>query len=1203
MKKTKNLFKFIFLSFLAVLTLVFTNNSAKADTVKELTNVITSVELLNASDTPQTTDAEGVYQVRTGTAYKLRVLFDLKAYDGNLSNGDYFTFNIPAPMDVYNNTLELTDPNTRVPIADAVVTKNGNGNGGTVKVTLKNLEQYLAATGGDAVKDVSGNFAASFKYNADITKQQQPYVSNAMKSQVTHLFTSKTIQGTVEGYENFAKAGGQVSKTEWQSPKLAAINSPSTGDYVSAWRVRVNTGGQNLGSNFVVSDNLPADAQYAAIQYIPETLRVYNAPSLTSGTSAKADDFVLLQEGVDYTVQWNANYTSLDITLVDGTKKYWIEYQTTTPNDGQKVLNEISVTDANNTPLTQRSNNTRTSMRAEATSLYSGTIVASTEYKIKINKTDAFNFSPVQGAVYTVTAEDGSQQEVTTDAKGIAITTAYDQSMAGKTFTIKEKTAPQGYKLDPKEYKVQLGAKGSTLNLKDEPIPVTIDIVAKKTLTGRALADQEFTFNLFDSENNLVGTAKNTQDGTITFSGVEFKSAGTYNYSISEVQSRMPGVTFDTTKYPVTVNVVSEGGVLKATVTSNAVTFNNTYVKPIVKVALNANKTLSGRDLKADEFSFQLIDEKTSNVLQTKTNGSNGTVTFEELTLEAAGTYKYQIKEVKGSTAGITYDESTVEATVVVTENQEGNLVAQVTYSNSDNTFENTYTAKPASVDFKVTKKMTGKALSANDFEFTLTNPEGQEVQTASNNAQGEVSFTAVEINKVGTFNYTIKEKNTAKPGVTYDSSVVTAIVTVTDNGQGQLVATVEYKDGDSTFENSYAAKSANAQFNVTKELSGRTLNAGEFSFELKDETGKVLQTKENAANGSVAFDVISYDKAGTFNYTIVEKPGNLGGVTYDETEKSVTVTVTDDGNGQLTAVTKYKNDDTTFKNTYKAASTPATLSVTKKLSGRVLQAEEFEFELVDDTNAVVATAKNDENGTITFNRTFDKAGKYTFTVREVNNSKGGVQYDSTQVTANVTVTDDLNGKLSAKVEYVGNDNVFENKYTAASTKINVALKKELTGRELAENEFDFVLEDAESGKVVSNAKNDGKGNVEFKGLVFDKAGTYKFNVKETKGSVENVTYDESVLELTVEVVDNLNGKLEATAQFNNGSTFTNKFTPPVVPDPVVPTTETPTTETTTTEKQPELPSTGQSNSVVFTLLGFLSLLGAVVLSVKFVKE
>ena len=499
---------------------------------------------------------------------------------------------------------------------------------------------------------------------------------------------------------------------------------------------------------------------------------------------------------------------------------------------------------------------------------------------------------------------------------------------------------------------------------------------------------------------------------------------------------------------------------------------------------------------------------------------------------------------------------------------------------------------------------MTGKALADGDFEFTLTDPDGQEVQTKTNKANGEVSFDAVSFTKAGTFNYTIKEKNTAKAGVTYDASVVTAIVTVTDDGNGQLQAAVEYKDGDSTFENSYAAKSSKAQLSVTKELAGRTLKDGEFSFELKDENGAVLQTKQNTATGTVTFDEISYDAAGTYNYKIVEKEGSLAGVTYDKSEKSVTVTVTDDGNGQLTAAVKYANDDTTFKNSYKAGQAKAMFEITKVLNGRDLQAEEFEFELVNNNNEVVATAKNNAAGAVSFEQSFNEAGEYTFTIREVKGTKGGIEYDTTQVTATVKVTDDGNGQLQATVEYKDGDQKFENKYTAAAVKLNIPLKKELTGRDLREGEFDFALVDTTTGTTVANAKNVATGEVIFKDVVFEKAGTYKFIVKETKGSDETITYDESELELVVEVTDNGEGQLVATATFVNGETFTNTFTPPVVPNPEVPTT--PTSEepsTSTTEGQPGLPNTGQASTFVTTFLAFLALLAAGGLTFKIAKD
>ena len=177
--------------------------------------------------------SEGDFSVRTGNAYKLRVTFDLNRYNENLNNGDYFTFDIPAPMTVYNGNQELIDPATQVAIGDAVVTSNGNDQGGKAKITLKNLDKYLAKTEGDTVKDVSGNFSASFRFLKDQNKTLINFNSSSMKQEIKHVYSSKTISGPKVGTENYAKAGGQASRDNWTSEKLAAIGSVSKGDAAS----------------------------------------------------------------------------------------------------------------------------------------------------------------------------------------------------------------------------------------------------------------------------------------------------------------------------------------------------------------------------------------------------------------------------------------------------------------------------------------------------------------------------------------------------------------------------------------------------------------------------------------------------------------------------------------------------------------------------------------------------------------------------------------------------------------------------------------------------------------------------------------------------------------------------------------------------------------------------------------------------------
>ena len=302
---------------------------------------------------------------------------------------------------------------------------------------------------------------------------------------------------------------------------------------------------------------------------------------------------------------------SLTFIFADGSKSYWVEYHTTTPGDGRKVQNVIQLTTADGTPLTYRSNRPQSEFKAERVSLVKGQIEASTAFKIKINKTNAFTLVPVAGAVYTVRSEDGTiSTELTTNEKGVAISDEFDQKYVGKTFIIKEKTAPAGYTLDEKEYKVTLGAEGSKINLQDEPIAADFSITAKKVIAGNrpvALKDGEFKFDLYNA-NNLttpIASTTNKADGSITFEGLKAKGPGTYNYVIKEnTETKVPGITFDENSYEVTVVVKAEGGTLKAEVTTQAPTLTNTYEPSPARATFKATKKLVGKNLLTNNLSL-----------------------------------------------------------------------------------------------------------------------------------------------------------------------------------------------------------------------------------------------------------------------------------------------------------------------------------------------------------------------------------------------------------------------------------------------------------------------------------------------------------------------------------------------------------------------------------------------------------------------
>ena len=1121
---------------------------------KELTQVITGIDLLDASDTKQTVTSEGDFSVRTGNAYKLRVTFDLKQYNENLNNGDYFTFDIPAPMTVYNGNQELIDPVTQVAIGEAVVTSSGNDQGGKAKITLKNLDKYLARTGGDKVKDVSGNFSASFRFLKDQKMTLINFNSSSMKQEIKHVYSSKTISGPKVGTENYAKIGGRATLESWNSPKLAEIGSVSKGDAWSTWRVRVNTEKQDLGQNIVLHDTIPNDdTSYTPAQYIPETLKVYKA-NITVGTSAVPDDAVLLTEGQDYTVSWNENYTSFDIIFKDGTTSYIVSYNTTTPNDGSKVGNRVALSLADGTKLAQNTSRPGAlDMTAEATSLISGTIVASTAYQIKIHKTDAFTLAPVSGAVYTVTAADDASEttEVTTNEKGVALTKTYDQKWEGKTFKIKEKTAPAGYKLDEKEYTVKLGAAGSTIHLKDEPVPAVFNVTAKKVVEGRTdklpKAD-EFTFNLFTAENlkDPVATAKSKADGTITFENLQVKDAGTYHYIIKEdTSTAVAGVTFDTEAKEVTVAATFQSGVLTATVTSAEPTFTNTYKATPAKETITATKVLNGKELEADKYEFEL--KEGDKVVATAKNAADGTVTFKEIEYNEAGDHTYTISEKAGSEAGVTYDTATHEVTVNVTDDGQGKLVATVTGNNP--TFTNTYKAAPAKIAIEAKKVLNGKELEIDEFEFELK--EGDKVvATAKNAAGGLIRFSEISYSTAGVYNYTITEKAGNKLGVTYDKTEHPATVEVKDNGSGQLVATVTSETP--VFVNDYKAEPAQATIKAKKVLKGKALEADAYTFELK-EGSDLVATAKNTASGEVVFNV-TFSAAGDYAYTITEKAGDDKTITYDQNAYEVFVTVADNGQGQLVATVEDADTERVFTNTYTApvppapTATSATLEFTKELTGRALVDGEFQFELYEGTELL--DTKSNQAGKVTFKAiNYDAEGVHTYTVKEVNAGATGITYD-TEKTAVVKVTKDAaTNALKAAVEYPAG-NVFKNSFKAPAVEATIEATKKLEGKELVADAYTFELK--ENGAVVAEAKNTAEGKVAFV-RSFKEAGTHTYTLVEKVGTEEGIEYDKTEHTVTVTVVADGQGLLTAIVSYADGKAvvFTNKYTVPTpTPEP-----------------------------------------------------
>lgn len=479
-----------------------------------------------------------------------------------------------------------------------------------------------------------------------------------------------------------------------------------------------------------------------------------------------------------------------------------------------------------------------------------------------------------------------------------------------------------------------------------------------------------------------------------------------------------------------------------AVTNSGTLSITNTYsVSPVTvsgKESLSGHKTLTGRDLKAGEFFFQLKDAS-GKLVQTVTNDESGNFHFDDLTFDEPGTYSYTVSEDTSSLpAGVSpVTAGPKSVTIDVTDNGDGTLSADVRKDALE--FENSYEADAAMVQLSFAKTLSGRptALAAGEFQFQLKDEQGNVVATVSNDAAGNVKFPRIAFGKAGTYTYEVSEVVGSAAGITYDADVRKVTIKVADDGKGYLVAETSV-DGDTTFTNTY--KAAPVSYGVTqdvkvsKTLTGRDLRAGEFAFELV-ENGNVVATAPNDAEGNVNFDALAYNEAGTHTYVVREAKGGLGGVTYDSSEHVVTVSVTDDGSGRLSAKAMSADGQIVFKNSYSAAPASITFGGTKVLTGAELAAGQFAFQLKDAQGNVVATATNATDGSLVFEPvSLDAAGEYHLTLSEVNDAQDNVTYDDHVYQLDVTVADDGEGSLYVASYTVdgGTDlPVFENAYVA----------------------------------------------------------------------------------------------------------------------------------------------------------------------------
>ena len=775
---------------------------------------------------------------------------------------------------------------------------------------------------------------------------------------------------------------------------------------------------------------------------------------------------------------------------------------------------------------------------------------------------------------YTIKEVKGADSTVVYDAKGVKVhvkvtdekgelkaTVTYDGEKAVPTFTNTKPTAD-----------------------------VTVE--ATKVLAGKDLTADAFTFGLYDQDGNEDARGTNDKNGKVKLT-VKGLNLGEYDYTLKEVAGSDSTITYDSTEVRVHVSVKAEGDKAKATVTydgkNDIPTFKNTYQPAETSVTLAAKKAYVKSDstpaaLKGGEFAFDLYEGdltaeqlKGKQPIRSAKNGEDGTVTFPAINYTKAGEYKYTIVEKKGDLSHVTFDDAVHHAAVKVMD-KAGKLDAAVAYDGDKAdapTFTNTYTAK-GSVELTATKVVVvapgfthDTKLKGGEYTFELKDADGKVLDTAKNEADGTVKFTRdFELADLGgtaskDFAYTIAEKPGAEAGMVYDNHTLTYTVTVTDDGAGTLTATPQVTSGDKTFTNTYRPKETSVTLKATKRFTGGELAGSDFTFQLLDKDGSVVQTVQNEKDGKVAFAAIDYATPGDHDYTIKEVKGADSTVVYDAKGVKVHVKVTDE-KGELKATVTYDGEKAvpTFTNTKPTAD--VTVEATKVLAGKDLTADAFTFGLYDQDGNEDARGTNDKNGKVKLTVKGLNLGEYDYTLKEekAGQSVDGVAYDAKEVKVHVKVeqNQDDNNKTKVTVTYDGTATAptFNNTYTAkgsveltATKTIKVADGFDHTTKP-ADGEFTFDLKDA-AGNVIATAKNDANGKVcftrEFQLSDLDGAASkdFTYTIVEQPGAEPGMVYDNHALTYTVTVTDGGNGALNAKAIVTSASgsdTFTNTYQP-----------------------------------------------------------
>ena len=618
----------------------------------------------------------------------------------------------------------------------------------------------------------------------------------------------------------------------------------------------------------------------------------------------------------------------------------------------------------------------------------------------------------------------------------------------------------------------------------------TAEIVGTKTLNGRLMSPNEFKFELVDKAGGVVATARNDKSGSVNFGSLSYTAPGTYTYTAREVTDGLKklGVTPVSSRFTITVKVTDEAhdGTLDCDVyyPKGGLAFENSYGTGDAEIEVSGTKILEGRDLRDDEFDFTITGEDGAPMPErTEVTNANGGFSFGKITFTLDNVFGGVVIQDADGEAGQSGEVPSDEEPVADSESEAGprveapssatgekdaelELAAPETEPVSDPSDSPAPAEEPQQDELLAQDEVADlgtpvvEEVSAPDAEAAST-PDATDAATVNAarwqtfrrnllHIASEVVEPLTGTSRQRTFHYVVTEETRSPAGVTNDlRSTRDIYITVTDDGHGGLTAEFTDANGasltagqpDLTFTNVYKPASTPSrvtdQVSVSKALTGRSMVAGEFHFEMLED-GKVVATGTNAADGTVALSPITYDAPGTHSYEIreVNAGKTIDGVRYSGTTYHVNTTVSDTGDGALAVKHELVEEGpATFTNAYETTPADVTITAHKELLGTTLTDGQFAFQLTGMGSDLRAT--NDAQGNVAFpHLLLTEPGTYTYELRELNDGQEGVTYDERVYVVTVTVTDDGLGHLSAEVSMDAADGAltFTNTYTPPVT-------------------------------------------------------------------------------------------------------------------------------------------------------------------------